>query len=136
MKFKIYPRAGARRDRAAFTLVEVLAAMVFMAIVIPVAVQGLRVATMAGVVAHRKASAVRIAERVLNEMVASGQLQAAGQNGTVQEGAEDYKWTLRSKPWTSDLLTQMSLVTVQVTYPVQGSEHEVHISTLVSLITQ
>ena len=37
------------RRQAAFTLVEVLAALTFMAIVVPVAIQGVRVANRAGV---------------------------------------------------------------------------------------
>src|SRR6187401_1688498 len=48
---------SAKRVRAAFTLVEVLAALAFMAIVIPVAVDGLRVANLAGQVGQRKAVA-------------------------------------------------------------------------------
>ena len=59
----------AKRGRGAFTLAEVLAALAFMAIVIPVAIQGLRIANLAGQVGQRKAAAGRIAERVLNEWI-------------------------------------------------------------------
>ena len=71
MKFAIpnLPSSGARRtaNRAGFTLAEVLAALVFMAIVVPVAVEGLRVANLAGQVGQRKTVAARVADRVLNE---------------------------------------------------------------------
>ena len=77
--------------RAGFTLVEVLAALAFMAIVIPVAVDGLRVANQAGQVGQRKAVAARIAERVLNEMVITGQFRSPTQGGTVQEGVQAYQ---------------------------------------------
>src|SRR5216684_819976 len=53
--------------RAAFTLAEVLAALLFMAIVIPVALEGMHVASRAGSVAVRKREAARVAERILNE---------------------------------------------------------------------
>src|ERR1051325_2433688 len=69
------------RNARGFTLAEVLAALAFMAIVIPVAVQGLRVASLAGQVGQRKAVAGRIAERVLNELSVTGQLQGSGTSG-------------------------------------------------------
>ena len=65
-------RIKARASQATasgFTLAEVLAALVFMAIVIPVALSGLSVASRAGEVSVRKAEAALVAERVLNENV-------------------------------------------------------------------
>src|SRR5882762_4963509 len=60
------PRHPHHRRCAGFTLAEVLAALLFMAIVIPVAVQGLHIASRAGSVSERKAVGARIAERKLN----------------------------------------------------------------------
>jgi type II secretory pathway pseudopilin PulG len=111
----------------AFTLVEVLAALAFMAIVIPVAVDGVRVANKAGQVSQRKAVAARIGDRVLNEWIVSNRSQAPAQSGVVQEGAQTYRWTLRTQPWNQDT---MKLVTVEVIYTVQGEEYDVHLSTL------
>ena len=124
---------AAKRARAAFTLVEVLAALAFMAIVIPVAVDGLRVASLAGQVGQRKAVAARVAERMLNELVITGQFRNATQNGTIQEGVLSYQWSMRSELWPLDA---MRLVTVQVNYPVQGRQYEVRLSTLVDNSTQ
>lgn len=118
---------GARR-LGAFTLAEVLAALTFMAVVIPVAIEGLRVANRAGVVAQRKTVAARIAERVLNESLVGSQTQSAGRNGTVQESGIDYRWTVRQTIWPEDA---MRLVTAEVLYNVQGQEHDVRVSTLV-----
>ena len=70
MKFTTKPTSAPPRGVDAFTLAEVLAALVFMAIVIPVAMQGLHIAGRAGAVAERKREAVRVAERVLNENLA------------------------------------------------------------------
>ena len=119
-------------DRA-FTLAEVLAAMVFMAIVIPVAVQGLRVASLAGEVAQRKMVAARIGDKVLNELKVTGQLHTAIQHGVVQERGLSYNWTVRSQNWTEDTLNPMSLATIQVTFPAQDKQYEVDLSTLTSL---
>ena len=128
-----YRIGTAKRARAAFTLVEVLAALAFMAIVIPVAVDGLRIANRAGQVGQRKAVAARIAERVLNEVVITGQFRSTTQSGTVQEGVQAYQWIMRSEPWPMDA---MLLVTVQVNFPVQGREFDVRLSTLVDNSTQ
>jgi hypothetical protein len=116
-----------RTCRSAFTLAEVLAALAFMAIVIPVAVEGLRIASRAGQVGQHKAVAARIADRVLNEWIISDQGVAGLSRGLMTEGAHEYRWTLESGPWPEG---GMRLVTVEVQYTVQGQEHEVRISTL------
>jgi type II secretory pathway component PulJ len=112
-----------------FTLAEVLAALVFMAIVIPVALQGMRIASRAGSVAERKATAMRLAERKLNELIVTGEWQSAAQRGTVDEGFQSYNWTLNSEPWAED--GAMRVLTVNVVVPVQGRDYEVRLSTLV-----
>ena len=124
---------AAKRAPAAFTLVEVLAALAFMAIVIPVAVDGLRVASLAGQVGQRKAVAARVAERMLNEMVITGQFRNATQSCTIQEGVQSYQWSMRSELWPLDA---MRLVSVQVNFPVQGRQYDVRLSTLVDNSTQ
>ncbi len=118
---------------AGFTLAEVLAALAFMAIVIPVAVEGLRISNKAGQVAERKAAALRVADRVLNETVATGQWRSASQNGTAMEGTRQYRWNVRSEPWREDA---MRLVTVEVLYPVQGEDYDVRLSTVVDNASQ
>jgi type II secretory pathway pseudopilin PulG len=131
MKFKPANRRSpvAKRARAGFTLAEVLAALLFMAIVIPVAVQGLRIASRAGSVSERKAIGARLAERKLNELLVTGQWQSAAQKGTVQEGFQSYAWQLQSEPWSED--GAMKLITVHVSVPVQGQDYDVQMSTLV-----
>lgn len=130
MKFKpATSRSPATRRIGAFTLAEVLAALTFMAIVIPVAIEGLHIANRAGVVAQRKTAAARVAERVLNEALVASQSQASARNGVVQEGPIDYRWSIRYTTWPEDT---MRLVTAEVLFQVQGQEHDVRLSTLVS----
>ena len=133
MKFKpTRSTSGDKRLAAAFTLAEVLAALAFMAIVLPAAVEGLRIANRAGQVGQRKATAARIADRVLNELVVTGQWRSS-RGGTVQEAESDYRWVLNSAPWSE---STMRLLTVQVLVPVQGKEYDVQVSTLVDSATQ
>ncbi len=132
MKFKPAtsrtPVAKRTQRTGAFTLAEVLAALTFMAIVIPVAIEGLHIANRAGVVAQRKTVATRVAENALNEALVSSQSQGGARNGVVQEGAVDYRWSIRYSIWPED---SMRVVTAEVLYLVQGHEHDVRLSTLV-----
>lgn len=123
----------ARRACGGFTLAEVLAALVFMAIVIPVALQGLRVASLAGQLGVRRAAAARVAERVLGELVLTGQWQQGVQSGTYAEGYQEYRWECRLDPW---LEGSLRVLTVRVTVPVQGQDYEVALSTIVDTTTQ
>ena len=135
MKFNLptcKPRAG-KRGRAAFTLAEVLVALLLMAILIPVAMDGVRLASLAGELSARKATAARIAERVLNELVVTRQWQQTTQSGTTQEGSREFRWSMRLEPWN---VAPLSLVTVQVNFPVQGKDYEVHLSTVVDTTVQ
>ncbi len=120
------PRSG---RSAGFTLAEVLAALMFMAIVIPVAVQGLRIASRAGEVAQRKDQAARVAERVLNEHIVMTNWNQSVQSGTLLEGGLQYRWTLRNELWSQDA---MQLLSVEVVYAVQNQDYSVRLSTLAS----
>lgn len=115
------------RANGGFTLAEVVAALLFMAIVIPVAVEGLRIAARAGEVAVRKDDAARVADRLLTEALVLTNWSQALQNGTVQEGDREYRWTLRNENWSGDA---MQLLSMEVQYEVQGREYEVRLSTL------
>src|SRR5437667_4386929 len=134
MKFK--PTSCKRRAgkwSAGFTLAEVLAALVFMAIVIPPAVHGLRIAGLAGQVAQRKAAAGRVAERMLNEQIVTSQGSQATQSGVIQEGPYQYRWQMRNEPWEQDALR---LIAVDVTFAVQGQDYDVRLSTILDTTQQ
>jgi hypothetical protein len=122
--------APANRPRAAFTLAEVLAALMFMAIVIPVAVEALRTASLAGEVARRKSAAARIADRVLNESIITTNWTAGTQTGTITEGVNQYQWTLKSQMTPDNTMDQL---TAEVKFPAQGQDYSVTMSTLASL---
>jgi hypothetical protein len=119
----------ARNNPAAFTLAEVLAALLFLAIVIPTAVEALHVASLAGEVAARKSEAARVADRILSESVVTTNWTGGVQNGTITEGIMDFKWQLKSQAWPQD---SMELLTVDVTYSAQGKDYSVQMSTLAS----
>jgi type II secretory pathway pseudopilin PulG len=128
------PELNCRRHRAtgaaAFTLAEVLAALLFMAILIPVTMHGISVASRAGTLGQRKATAMRIAERVIEEQIITGQLATATPYGSVIEGDITYPWTMRMEPWGEDTSLTMNVLTVRVEFQVQGNTYDVAASTL------
>ena len=141
---------------SAFTLAEALAALLFLAIVIPIAIQGLQIASLAGEVAQRKGIAARVAERVLNENIASTNWNQSSQSGKTTEGVLEFDWTLHSEPWAQNATnvvstgaagnslssgqpivnasvagqTTLTLLSVEVGYSVQNRPYSVRLSTL------
>jgi Tfp pilus assembly protein PilV len=115
---------------SAFTLAEVLAAMLFLAIVIPAIVEALHVASLAGEVAARKGAAARIADRILNESIITTNWNTGSQSGTAAEGAGEFRWTLDSQNWPVDTTAAMRLLTAEVTFSAQGHDYSVELSTL------
>ena len=128
-----FATAKIKRQAAAFTLAEVLAAMLFLAIVIPTAVEALHISSLAGEVAARKGAAARIADRVLNESIVMTNWNSGAQSGTVSEGVLSFRWTLSSEPWPQDA---MQLLTAEVKYQAQGKDYSVRLSTLANASAQ
>jgi Tfp pilus assembly protein PilV len=126
-------RASARAgSTAGFTLAEVLAALLFMAIVIPAAIEGMHVASLAGTVAARKGEAARVAQRLLVENLVNTNSSQSVQSGTVTEGQRQFNYTMRSDPWNCDpsqnVIRQLS---VEVKFTAQNRDYSVRMSTLV-----
>ncbi len=100
-----------------------------MAIIIPVAMEGMTTASRVGIMGQRKAAAMRVAERLLNETVIENQTAQATSGGNIVDGDTSYAWTMRSEGWSADAMTQL---TVTVTFTVQGSSYDVSATTLLA----
>ena len=120
---------------SAFTLAEVLAALLFLAIVIPTAVEALHVCALAGEVAARKGAAARIADRILNESLVTTNWTGSGQSGTSSEGGLDFPWTLSVQNWPP-AQGSLQLLTAQVNFLAQGRNYSVTLSTLATVPNQ
>ncbi len=121
-----------RRGERGFTLAEVLAALLFMAIVIPVAIEAMHISSRAGSVAARKSEAARVAQRVLNENLVTTNWNQSVQSGTMTEGQREFRYTLHSGNWNEDATaTYIRQLSVEVFFTVQNSEYSVRMSTLV-----
>lgn len=121
-----------RCDRRGFTFIEILAAMLFMAIVIPAAVNGIMIANRAGISAERKRVAAQLADQKLTEIIITREWLNGDEEGEFTEeqlggDAPLYRWGLTSYAWEEDA---MRVVALTVYYDVQGLEHSVTLSTL------
>jgi Tfp pilus assembly protein PilV len=117
------------RTASAFTFVEVLAAMVFMGVLLPVIVSALTVSNRAAIQAERSAMAVQLAENRLSELMPGKAWSSAQSRGDCGAEWPGYRWEMTQESWQSGKMTEL---TMHVFYPVQGQEHEVRVSTLVS----
>ena len=119
---------------AGFTLAEVLAALLFMAIVVPVAMSAYQVASLSGEVAERKAVAARVADRVLNEAVVTASSTAFAEKGIVMENSHAFRWTLHREDWPISVTSTSALqvLTAAVWFSAQGHDYDVQLSTLVN----
>lgn len=120
-----------RCGRRGFTFAEILAAMLFMAIVIPVTIRGVSLANRMGVVAERKRIAAELASLKLNEVFLDDSWRDGSKEGNYDDTGDvslsQYRWTLEITPWTDDV---MRLIVVKVFYKVQNVEYSVSLGTI------
>ncbi len=119
-------------SRSAFTFVEILAAMTFLAILIPAVMTAITLSNRAAVTAERSRVAIQLAENQLNELLVANTWQAAGSNGDFGDDHPGYRWELSQQIWRGDINNPMTEITLSVRFPVQGQEREVHVTTLAS----
>ncbi len=122
--------------QAGFTFVEVLAAMLFLAIVVPAIVTALTLSNRASEMTDRGTTAGQLAENKLNEMLIGNAWQGAS-NTSGDCGADfpGYRWELTQEPWEGDSAAAMTQLKVSIFFQTQGTEHSVTLTTLANTQT-
>jgi len=120
--------AGHIRVRAGFTLPEVLATLLLVAIVLPSVMQGISLATAAAGTARQRSEATALAESKLNELVATNQWQSGGLSGDFGEQWREYSWQAEVQSWVEPSARQLQ---VHVVWTARGRNYDVVLSTLV-----
>ena len=129
------PRIRSAQLRArsrGFTLIEILAALLFLAILIPAIVSGLSLANRASVIAERSSIASELAENKLGELLIDDAWTTAVAKGDFGKDWPGYRWELSKATWSVDDMIELRL---DVYFPVQGRERSVRFGTLVSATT-
>jgi prepilin-type N-terminal cleavage/methylation domain-containing protein len=117
--------------RHAFTFVEVLVAVVVMALVVPVAVRGIGIARRLVGDDERLERAARLADEKLNELIVTGDWQGSEDQG-VFEDEPQYEWTLATDSFTGNDQLSLTVVTVTVSFIDASRPTSVSLSTLTS----
>jgi prepilin-type N-terminal cleavage/methylation domain-containing protein len=120
------------RHRRGFTLIEALAALLLVAIVLPVVMRGISTASRAASTARRNTEAASLAQSKLDELIATEQWRAgylAGQFD-INDGdrAGDYTWSAETLQWSEPFTRRLA---VSVAWISVGVEQRVTITTVV-----
>ncbi|MEA2710205.1 MAG: putative rane protein [Phycisphaerales bacterium] len=114
-----------------FTLVEVLATLVLLGIILPVAMRGVSMSMAAASSARHTAEATALAEAKLNQLVADGTWASATLSGDFSPDQPEYQWACVTA--TRDYgLTE---VAVRVAWTERGLPREMIVATLASQST-
>jgi type II secretory pathway pseudopilin PulG len=116
------------RRPGAFTLMEVLAAIAFLVIVLPVAMHGISLAVAEADVAKYKAEGAVLAQSKLNELQATREWQSGNLSGDFGEDHPEFRWTAEMVAWNATPVQQLD---VHVFWRCGGQERQVTLSTLV-----
>ena len=94
--------SGRRTRAGGFTFVEILAALLFLALVVPAIVTALTLSNKASEFTERGGAAGALAENKLNEMLTADAWQAAGSAASGDCGPDwpGYRWEMTQSPWS------------------------------------
>jgi general secretion pathway protein I len=114
-----------RRRAGGFTLMEVLAALLLIGLVLPVALDGIGRCVDAGNAAKRRAEAATLAEAKLNEVLVTSAPNLASGSGEFGPDWPGYRWDVQA------LSTDFNLyeLTVTITWAERGGEKSLRLST-------
>ncbi|MFW6059137.1 MAG: prepilin-type N-terminal cleavage/methylation domain-containing protein [Phycisphaeraceae bacterium] len=117
---------------AGFTLIEALAALMLVAIVLPVVMHGLSAATQVGSFSRNQDLATAMAEAKLAELVAGDDWQSAPRQGSFDREqwgahADRFTWQLETADWDNPSTRQL---TIEVFWAQRGRSESVRLTTL------
>jgi len=116
-----------RRRTGGFTFIELLATVVLLGIIMPVAMQTISICTRLAGQSRKEMEAASLASIKLTELVASGDWESGARSGEFTDWP-GYRWTVDVFNWTQSTVRQLD---VTVHWQSQGQERELVLSTLV-----
>lgn len=126
---RIPPKPGGQLPaRAGFTLIEVLASLLLIALIVPVALNGISLAVALSASAKQQREATTLAASKLAELTATGTWQQGNASGDFAPDWPAYQWDVFVSDWQDPLL---SAVQVRVRWTARSTEHSVMLTTLV-----
>jgi len=117
------------RSASAFTFIEILAALFFLAILIPAVLEGITISNRVSVFAERGAIAAELAQNKLEELTLNDAWAGGQSRGDFGGDWPGYRWESTQTNWDMD---SMTVLTLDVFFSVQGREESLRFSTLVN----
>ena len=114
--------------RGGFTFIELLATVVLIAVIMPVAMRSITLCTRLGGDSRRRIEAASLARTKLTELVVSGDWATGAKNGGFGNDWPGYRWEADVSNWTDSTVRQLD---VTVHWQSRGNEREVVFSTLI-----
>ena len=111
-----------------FTLVEVLATLVLVAVILPVAMRGVSLCLAVVGDARHKVEAATLAEAKLAELVATDGWQDADLSGDFGDDWPDYAWSADVTERDETAVRQLDL---RVAWHARGADRSINLTTLV-----
>lgn len=107
---------------------ELLATMVLIGLIMPVAMHGIALCTQLAGQSERQIEAAGLAKTKLTELVATENWQSGDQRGDFGTDWPDYEWSASLSDWTDSTVQQLD---VTVYWAARGIDREITLSTLV-----
>jgi len=124
------------RNNHGFTFIEVLAALVFAAVILPAAMKGISLAANAAATTIHQSEATELAQNLIAEISATATSAFTGSEGTFDEYPA-YRWTAEIQDWTAtdsgfgETATNLKGLEVRVFWNARNTEHFVSLTTLI-----
>ncbi len=118
-----------RSRRGGFTFIELLATVVLIGIIMPVAMHSIALCASLGGQARRQIEAASLARTKLTELSASDDWKTSQKAGEFGDDWPGYRWTAEVSSWTDSTMSQLDLI---VFWQSRGKERSVKLSTLVN----
>lgn len=124
--------ARSRSSRDGFTLIEVLAAMLLIAIALPAVMKGIAAASSSASSTRHRSEAAGLAEAKLNELVVSNDWQGSLLAGDFGQDWPEYRWQATVQAWPLDTTSAgIQELDLRVIWMSRGQEDSLMVSTLV-----
>lgn len=121
-----------RRQHRGLTLIEVLATVVLLGVVLPVAMEGISYCVAAAGAARHRGEAAGLAEAKLAEIIASGDWQYTSSfGGDFGEEYPGYQWQAQVFDAPDSELDNLRELTLRVTWTSRNTQREFDVSTYV-----
>lgn len=117
-----------RRRFGGFTFIELLATVVLIGIIMPVAMRSIGLCTRLGGQSRRQIEAASLAYTKLTELTSSQDWKTGQKSGDFGSDWPGYRWTSAVSNWTDSAVSQLDLTVV---WQSQGQQRSLTLSTLI-----